>query len=113
MALLTATPLSATSGVLANPQAVAGTDTVGVNDIGDRGCILLVTNGSGGSINVTIADPGRTRLGNTGSAAAQAVANTATRVFKIVPEHVDPATGVATITYSGTTTVTYQLYRLS
>jgi hypothetical protein len=91
---------------------VAASDTFSANDIGSKGLVLLVTNGSGGSINVTVADPGRTRLGNTGTAAAQAVADTATRVFWLSPDHVDPSTGVATVTYSGTTSVTWQAYRL-
>jgi hypothetical protein len=76
-----------------------------------NGALLNVINGSGGSINVTLSDPGTTDVGNAGTAVAQAVANGADRWFRLSPFHVNPATGVATVTYSGTTTVTYKLIR--
>lgn len=110
MALLTAVSVTSTATTV-TAAAVSASDTVSGSDIGTNGALLNVINGSGGSINVTIADPGTTAVGNAGTAAAQAVANGADRWFRLSPGHVNPSTGVATVTFSGTTSVTYKLIR--
>lgn len=94
------------------PAAVAASDTIAAADIGINGCLLIVNNGGGSSINVTISDPGATPMGNAGSALAQAVANGTFGVFRIPSSAVNSSTGVATVTYSATTSVTAELYRL-
>lgn len=110
MALLTAVSVTSTATNVAG-AAVSASDTIAAADIGTNGALLNVTNGSGGSINVTLLDPGTTGVGNVGTTVAQAVANATDRWFRLSPQHVNPATGVATVTYSGTTTVTYKLIR--
>lgn len=110
MALLTAVSVvSAATTVTAAP--VSSSDTIAAADIGVNGALLNVINGSGSPINVTLSDPGITDVGNAGTTTPQAVANSTDRWFRLSPFHVNPATGVATVTYSATTTVTYKLIR--
>lgn len=112
MALLTA--VSVTSAATTVSAAAAATsNTISASDIGNKGCLLNIINGAGAPINVTLEDPGTTAVGNAGTEVAQAVANGADRWFKITPKHVDPATGVATVTLSSATTITYKLLRMS
>lgn len=108
MALITVSSVPGQTAVNVTAAAVASTDTISSADIGTSGVLLQVINASGGSINVTISDPGTTTVGNVGTTSAQAVANGADRWFRILPGHVAPATGVATVAYSGTTSVTYK-----
>jgi hypothetical protein len=91
--------------------AVSASDTISAADVGTNGALLNVINGGGGSINVTISDPNTTAVGNAGTTVAQAVANGVDRWFRISPAHVNPSTGVATVAFSGTTSVTYKLIR--
>ncbi len=111
MALLPAVSVSATATEVA-PAAAGTSNTISAADIGRRGCLINIINGSGGSINVTLADPGTTPVGNAGSASAQAVANSTDRWFKVSPAHINPSTGVATVTLSSASSVTYKLIRL-
>ncbi|WP_422744353.1 hypothetical protein ACN27B_08720 [Micromonospora sp. WMMD754] len=110
MALLTAISVTSTATAI-TAAAVASSDTISASDIGPNGALLQVINGSGSSVNVTIADPGTTAVGNAGTAVAQAVPAGADRWFRLSPGHVNPSTGVATVTYSATTSVTYKLIR--
>lgn len=114
MALLTVRTFSALGGAIAR-IAVNASDTISGGDIGDRGVILDVNNGAGSPINVTISDPGTTPAGNpaSGSPAGRVIAvpNGQQRDIYIGPRNVDPSTGVATITYSSTTTVTAESTR--
>jgi hypothetical protein len=112
--LQTAVPITA-AGVLAATYTPGSTDTITGADIGDRGCILEVNNGSGGSINVTIADPGYTPGGNQATSfPVVAVAAAAKKRIKIPPAAVNntvsPAT--ASVAFSATASVTCELYRL-
>ncbi len=107
MALLTAVNIG--NGTLSAPAAVSSSDTISSGDIAN-GAILEVKNGGGGSINVTITDPGTTPAGNTGTQAAVAVAAGATRRFKPSSAFVNQSSQVVTVNYSGTTSVTYELY---
>jgi hypothetical protein len=110
MALLTATSVTSTATAV-TAVAVASSDTIAAADIGVNGALLNVINGSGGSINVTLSDPGTTGVGNAGTTVAQAVANSADRWFRLSPQHVNSSTGVATVSYSGTSSVTCKLIR--
>lgn len=94
-------------GALSAPGAVTSTETINGNLVAN-GAILQVINGSGGSINVTITDPGRTAAGNTGTQAPTAVAAGATRFFKLSTAFVDTS-GEIEIAFSATTTVTAQV----
>lgn len=111
MALRTATTVTSTATAV-TAVAVAASDTIAASDIGTRGCLLQVINGGGGSIDVTLTDPGTTPLGNAGTTAAQAVANGTDRWFWIGPHHVNASTLVATVTYSGTSSVTCKLIKV-
>jgi hypothetical protein len=88
--------------------AVTSSDTLTASQVGSNGVLLNVINGGGSPINVTILDPGKTGAGNVGTTSAQAVANATDGWFRILPGHVDLVSGLATVTYSGTTTVTYK-----
>lgn len=104
MAVIPTTSISA-AGLISTPAALGiaavGPDTV----VGpDQDTTLVVFNGSGGSINVTIGDPGFTPSGNAGTPTARAVAAGALGFFPIGPSAAD-TTGVATITYSAVTSV--------
>jgi hypothetical protein len=107
MALITATALSV-AGTALTLTAVNASDTV----VADDDTFLLVTNGGGGSINVTISDGGSTPAGNPASTTARAVAAGATRAFPLTSRTNDQTTGVTTITYSGTTSVTAGAFRV-
>ena len=92
--------------------AAAGTsNTIAAADIGINGALLNIINGAGAPITVTISDPNLTAVGNAGTTAAQSVANATDRWFRLSPGHVDPAAGVATVTLSSATTITYKLVR--
>lgn len=95
-------------GTLAAPAAVASSETINGNLV-SSGAKLEVINGSGGSINVTFTDPGRTPLGNTGTNAASAVAAGTTKVYDLTTGLVDTASGNITVGFSATTTITAQI----
>lgn len=87
----------------------AASDTFSVNDLP---AILEVRNASGGSINVTRVDGGRTTAGTAAAAiSATAVANNATHRFKLTSAFADTSTGLVTVNFSGTTSVTCEFYR--
>lgn len=110
MALLTAVSVLSTATTV-TAASMSTSDTIAAADIGVNGALLNVINGGGSSINVTLADPNATALGNAGTTTAQAVANGADRWFRISPAHVNPSTLVATVTLSSATSVTYKLVR--
>lgn len=68
---------------------------------------LIVNNGGGSSITVTVVTPGSVR-GQAVSDLSVSVPNGAVRYIKISPADffMDPTTGVGSITYSGVTSVT-------
>jgi hypothetical protein len=108
MALITVGSVPGQTKVSVAGAAVAASDTIAAADIGTSGVLLNVINAGGGSINVTISDPNTTAVGNAGTTTAQAVANGTDGWFRILPGHVNSATGLATVSYSGTTSVTYK-----
>lgn len=111
MAALTVTTITA-AGVLAAPAAVAASDTIAEAQFGSTGVILRVINGGGSSDTVTVADPNLTAQGNAASPAAVAVANGTTKSIFIPRAAINASTGVATVTHSFTTSVTFELYRI-
>ncbi|MEU8371220.1 hypothetical protein [Micromonospora tulbaghiae] len=110
MALLTATSVTSTATTVTG-AAMTTSDTVSGSDIGPNGALLNVINGGGSSINVTLADPNLTAVGNAGTAVAQAVPAGSDRWFRLSPAHVNPSTGVAAVALSSATSVTYKLIR--
>ncbi|HLL69006.1 MAG TPA: hypothetical protein VK453_25325 [Micromonosporaceae bacterium] len=113
MALLTAVVLGNTA-TLSAPANVANGDRISGGDIAN-GAILEVHNGSGGSITVTIVDPGTTAAGNATvspqTAGLFTVAAGATKRIKPSSVFVSNATAEAVVNYSSPTSVTYELYR--
>ena len=111
MALYTHAVGLTAAGTLSTPTAVSSSDTISAADVGSRGAVLrVITAGTGTS--VTVADPGATASGNPGDPTAVTVGTTAAKMIYIPPSAVDPSTGVATVAYSATTSVTCELYRL-
>lgn len=108
MALITVASVPGQTKVTVTAAAVSASDTISQSDIGTTGVLLNVINAGGGSINVTVSDPNTTAVGNAGTTTAQAVANGTDGWFRILPGHVNSSTGVATVAYSGTTSVTYK-----
>jgi hypothetical protein len=106
MALLTPTTIT-TAGTAPTLAAVSASDTVAADD----SMWLHVNNGGGGSINVTISDGGLTPAGNAASTSAVAVAAGTAKLFPLTARTNAPATGVTTITYSGTSSVTAAVFR--
>lgn len=108
MTTLTAAALAA-SGTLESPVAAsAGGDKVA--PVGDR-VWVEVTNGGGSSITVTIPSYATVR----GQAAADrtvTIAASATKKIPLFAElNTNPSDGLASISYSGVTTVTVAAYR--
>lgn len=83
--------------------ATGGGDKVPVNDRG----FLMVVNGGGGSINVTVAVPGNTKYGEANPDKVIAVAAGATKLIGPFPADLaDPSDGLVAISYSGVSSVT-------
>jgi hypothetical protein len=108
MALLTATRPTI-AGVAWSPAAVSASDTIAAADLGTQGAYLVVINGGASPDTVTVTDPGTTPAGSAATNPTNSVVNATTEVMRISPSFVNPATGVATVTHSFTTTVTYVL----
>jgi len=110
MALLTLQQIGAGGSTITTSSAAAGGDTVQPTSLTDDRCFLQVTT-SGTSTNVTIADPGVTGAGNPGSTTPVALGATATKLIAIPTGAINPANGLASITYSAVTGVTVAFVR--
>lgn len=110
MTLQSATTLTQTAAAPV-PLTPAATDTIPASSFGDQGVyIRVITTGTATDVNVV--DPNRTGLGNLGTSTPQTMPATGTRKWLIPKSAVDPATGVATVTFSGARTgVSYELDR--
>lgn len=84
-------------------SAAGGGDAVAPNLNG----ALLVTNGGGSPITVTVVVPGSTKYGGANPDVAVTVTNGTTKLIGPFPNDLaDPATDLVSITYSGVTSVT-------
>ncbi len=108
MAQYTATTITK-AGVTAAPAAVSASDTI-AGSLVTNNAILEVKNGSGGSINMTFTDPGKTAAGNTGTSSPIAIAAGVTKRFRLSSAYVNQDTGLITVTFSSPTSVTWELY---
>ena len=106
MALITATAL-ARAGTLVTLATPSASDTI----VADDETWLHVKNASGGAITVTLSDPGTTPVGNAPTLVANSVAAGTERLFPLQARQNDPVTGVTTITYSATASVTSAAFR--
>jgi hypothetical protein len=96
------------SGVLASTYTPASSDTFALNDLP---ATLEVVNGSGASINVTPVDGGHTAYGTAAAALTPIpVAAAAKKRIKIPVSWAD-STGLVTVAFSATTSVTCEFYR--
>jgi hypothetical protein len=96
------------------PAAItpSASDTIAAGQFGSGGCLMRVIT-TGTTTNVVVTDPGLSPMGNAGTSATVAAPATGVRMIYISPAAVNPATGVATVTFSGALTgVTYELYRI-
>lgn len=110
MAALTVQSLVAAGLVPTTVSAGGSGDTVSLGPTDDR-VFLMVTNGGGSSITVTLTDPGTTPAGNAGTSGTATVAAAATKLIPISPALVNTSTGAVSISYSATTSVTVAAVR--
>jgi hypothetical protein len=111
MALVSAQTV--TSAALVTPTAITPTasDTIAAASFGAEGCLLRVIT-TGTLTNVSVLDPGVTPMANPGTAASLATPASGVRMLLIPRGAINPATQLATVTFSGALTgVTYELYR--
>lgn len=101
-------------GTVTAGAAVAASDTVDQSLLGSRGAFLRINNGNAASDNVTISDFGSTPAGNalTSNQVTDTITTIQAQIYLLLPQQVNPATGLITITHSVTATVTYELYPL-
>lgn len=94
-----------------SPITPTSSDTIAEAQFGANGCVMrIITTGT--VTNVTVLDPGKSPSGNNGTAIVNGVPATGARMLYIPRAAIDPATQVATVTFSGALTgVTYELYR--
>lgn len=101
-----------TTGTTPAPFTPTASDTIAALDvIPGGGCVLRVVT-TGTATNVAVLDPNLTVQGNAGTVVAVAAPATGVRYILVPPQAVNPATGVATVTFSGALTgVTYDLIK--
>lgn len=103
MALLTRTDASGPTGAAVTPvSAAGGGDTI----VGGQCVQLYVNNGGGSPITVTLVTPETVEGSLAVTDRAVTVTNGTFRLIPVPSRYNDPATGLASITYSGVTTVT-------
>lgn len=99
------------AGTTPSALTPSASETIAEGSFGPTGVIARVIT-TGTATNVTVSDPGTTALGNAGTAAVVAAPSTGVRMILIPRAAIAPATGLATVLFSGALTgVTYELYR--
>lgn len=111
MAALTSQPF-AQAGTTPTPITPAagspGSDTIADAMFGPTGCVLrCITTGT--VANISVLDPNPTALGNPGTVTPVVLPATGSRMIKI-PRSAINSSGVATVTSSVQTGLTYELY---
>lgn len=102
------------SGALTTPTALtpASTDTFADSSFGPNGLVLLIIT-TGTTTNVTVLDPGLTPgLGYAGTVPSLAATATGHRAVFVPRSAVNPATQVASVTFSSLTGVTYYAFKV-
>ncbi len=95
------------------PAAItpSASDTIAESSFGTSGVYLRVIT-TGTATTATVSDPGVTPSGNPGTVTGVTNPATGVRMILIPRSAINPATGVATVAFSGALTgVTYELYR--
>jgi hypothetical protein len=99
------------AGITPSALTPAASDTIAAGSFGSDGIYARVIT-SGTATNVQVLDPNFTVQGNQGQPTpAVACPSTGVRMIYIPVSAVNQATGVATVTFSATAGVTYELYR--
>lgn len=111
MATLTVQVVNAQAGLRFDNAAVAAAGGGDAFAPSDR-TLFYIANGGGSPITVTFATPG-TLGGNAIADGGGTVTNAQSRLFGPFPPelYADPTTGLVTVTYSGTTSVTVLAFR--
>ena len=101
-----------TTGTTPSAITPAASDTIAVGQFGANGVVARVIT-TGTATDVSVSDPGLTPSGNAGTVVPVSCPATGIRMIYIPRSAVVPATGLATISFSGARTgVTYELYRI-
>jgi hypothetical protein len=108
MATLTTQVVNLTSGLVPSMGSAAADDKVRPGPT----TFLMVSNGSGGSINVTIAVPGTTKYGQANPSIVIAVANGATKLIGPLTKLVQGTDKLVDVDYSATSSVTRAAIRV-
>jgi hypothetical protein len=99
------------TGTTPSPITPTASDTIAEGQFGANGCVMRVIT-TGTATNVSVLDPGLTASSNPGTVTPVAAPATGVRMIPIPRAAINPASGVATVTFSGALTgVTYELYR--
>ena len=103
---------SITSSALTTPTPITAalTDTIASSSFGQQGvAVRIITSGT--PTNVSVSDPGLTASGNPGTVTPLTMPSTGSRMLLIPRSAIVPSTGLATLTFSSITGVTYELFR--
>lgn len=94
------------------PSAITPTasDTVADSSFGPAGVYARVIT-TGTAVNVSVSDPNFTPQGNAGTVTPVACPSTGVRMILVPRAAISGSTGLATLLFSTTTGVTYELYR--
>jgi hypothetical protein len=99
-----------TTAVAPVPLTPSASETIAAGSFGSEGVwIRVITTGT--ASNVTVLDPGFSPMSNAGTALVQAMPASGTRQWLIPLAAINPATGLATVTFSSLTGLTYELWR--
>lgn len=101
------------ANLLTTPTAITPTtsDTFASGSFGPTGLLMRVIT-TGTATNVAIQDPGTTGLGNAGTPTSLSAPATGARMLLIPRAAINPATDLATVTFSSITGATYEIYRI-
>jgi hypothetical protein len=100
------------AGTTPVPITPTASDTFPESAFGQQGLALRVIT-TGTATNAATLDPGSTPQGNPGTVTAVACPATGSRMVLVPRSAINPATAVATVTFSGALTgVTYEMYRI-
>jgi hypothetical protein len=100
----------AVAGTTPTALTPAASDTIAAGSFGPNGLYARVIT-TGTASNVAVQDPNITVQGNPATVTAVACPSTGVRMIFIPVYAINQSTGVATVTFSATAGVTYELYR--
>lgn len=98
------------AGITPAALTPAASDTIAEGSFGPTGVVVRITTTST-TTNFSASDPTTTGLGNPGTVTPVNVPTASTRKFFVPRSAINPNTGMATVNFSATTGVTYELDR--